>query len=188
MDERLANTKFSVRSFPFPEILELTKQITKEYTQIDSVELWNEETVRSTLRQIKYYKDSGLFETKEDADVMYKAFDELLGHIQHMAERGAKFMKGESNLIRKGSFQLFVNELILGNNTYILKLNGQLRTYINYAVLKYISTQDPRFCDNIHRSFENLLSRSTLISKVGEKDRHHFFNILRDEASKLQNH
>jgi hypothetical protein len=93
LDERLANTKFSVKSFPFPEILELTKQLTKEYTQINSVELWNEETVRSTLRQIKYYKDTGLFETKEDADVMYKAFDELLGHIQHMAERGAKFMK-----------------------------------------------------------------------------------------------
>jgi hypothetical protein len=186
VDERLAKTKFSVRSFPFPEILELTKQLTKEYTQIDSVELWNEETVRSTLRQIKYYKDSGLFETKEDADIIYNAFNELLGHIQHMAERGTKSMRGESDLVKKGSFQLFVNELILGNNTYILKLNGQMHTYINYAVLKYISTQDPRFCDNIHRSFQNLVSRSTLISKVGEKDRHHFFNLLREEALKLQ--
>ena len=65
-------------------------------------------------------------------------------------------MKGESDLIKKGESSLFVNEIILGNNTYIFRLNGHLRTYINYAVLKYISTQDPRFCDNINRSFQNL--------------------------------
>ena len=188
LDERLSNVKFSARSFPFPDILELSRQLTKGYSQMDSVELWNEETVRSTLRQIRYYRDAGLFETKEDADIIFRAFDELLDHLQHMAEQGTKSMKGESDLAKKGSFQLFVNEIILGNNTYILKLDGQLHTYINYAVLKYISTQDPRFCDNIHRSFQNLLSRSTLVSKVGEKDRHHFFNLLRQEAYRLQNH
>jgi hypothetical protein len=187
-DQRLADTKFSVRNFPFPEILELTKQLTKEYTQIDSVELWNEETVRSTLRQIRYYRDAGLFETKEDAEITQHAFNELLGHLQHMAERGAKFLKGESDLLKKGTFQLFVNEIILGNNTYIFKLNEKIHTFINYAVLKYISTQDPRFCDNIYNSFQNLVSRSTLISKVGEKDRNHFFNLLREEASKVHSH
>lgn len=186
LDPRLASTRFSLKSFPFPEILDLTRQLTKEYIQIDSVELWNEETVRSTLRQIRYYKDAGLFETKEDADITFQAFNELLDHIQHMAERGAKFIKGESDLLKKGSFQLFVNEIILGNNTYIFNLDGPMRTYINYAVLKYITTQDPRFCDNIYRSFQNLVSRSTLISKVGEKDRNHFFNLLREESRKLQ--
>lgn len=185
-DPKLSSTKYSTKSLLFPEILDLTKQLTKEYAQIDSVELWNEETVRSTLRQIRYYEDAGLFETREDADITYQAFNELLDHIQHMAEQGAKFMKGESDLLKKGSFQLFMNELILGNNTYIFQLNGKITTFINYAVLKYISTQDPRFSDNIFRSFQNLLSRSTLISNVGEKERNHFFNLLRDEAKKLQ--
>ncbi|TMI83911.1 MAG: hypothetical protein E6H10_07020 [Bacteroidetes bacterium] len=185
-DPKLSGTKFSNKVILFPEILELTKKLTKEYAQIDSVELWNEETVRSTLRQIRYYRDAGLFETKEDADIIYHAFNELLDHIQNMAEQGAKFMKGESDLLKRGSFQLFVNELILGNNTYILQLNGKTTTFINYAVLKYISTQDVRFCDNIFRSFQNLVSRSTLISNVGEKDRNAFFNLLRAEAKKLQ--
>jgi len=188
LDQRLSNVKFSVKSFPFPDILELTRQLTKGYTELDSIELWSEETVRSTLRQIRYYKDAGLFETKEDAELTYNAFDELLGHLQHMAEHGTKSMKGESDLVKKGSFQLFLNEIILGNNTYILRLDDQIHTYINYAVLKYISTRDPKFCDNIHRSFQNLLSSSTLISKVGEKDRHHFFNLLREEAHRLRNH
>ena len=158
------------------------------YAQLDSVELWNEETVRSTLRQIRYYKESGLFETEEDAEITYRAFDELLDHLQHMAERGVKSMKGESDLVKKGSFQLFVNEIILGNNTYILRLDGKTHAYINYAVLKYLSTQDPKFCSNLYDSFQNLVSRSTLISKVGEKDRNHFFNLLREEAVKLLRH
>jgi len=121
----------------------LAKQLTKEYAQLDSVELWNEETVRSTLRQIRYYKESGLFETEEDAQITYRAFDELLDHLQHMAELGLKSMKGESDLVKKGSFQLFVNELILGNNTYILRLDGKTYAYINYAVLKYLATVRP---------------------------------------------
>jgi len=165
----------------------LAKQLTKEYAQLDSVELWNEETVRSTLRQIRYYKESGLFETEEDAQITYRAFDELLDHLQHMAELGLKSMKGESDLVKKGSFQLFVNELILGNNTYILRLDGKTYAYINYAVLKYLATQDPKFCVNLHNSFQNLVTRSTLISKVGEKDRNRFFNLLREEAIKLRN-
>ncbi|HET9825185.1 MAG TPA: helix-turn-helix domain-containing protein, partial [Chitinophagaceae bacterium] len=181
-DQKLSSARYSVKSFLFPEILALTKELTKQYTQIDSVEVWNEETVRSTLGQIRYYKDAGLFETPEDADITYRAFDELLDHIQHMAEVGVKSMKGESDLVKKGSFQLFVNELILGSNTYIIQLNGKITTYLNYAVLKYISTQDVRFCDNIYRSFQNLVSRSTLISNVGEKERNHFFNRLREEA------
>jgi len=149
------------------------------------VELWNEETVRSTLRQIRYYKESGLFETSEDAEIIYKAFGELLDHLQHMAEQGVKSMKGESDLIKRGSFQLFVNELILGNNTYIARLDGKTYAYINFAVLKYLSTRDPKFCDDLYNSFQNLVSRSTLISKVGEKDRNHFFNVLREEANRL---
>lgn len=184
-DEKLIATKFSFKTFSYPHIQELGKQLAKEYIQVDSVELWNEETVRSTLRQIRYYEDAGLFETPEDAAIVYKAFGELIDHIQFMAEQGAKYMKGESDVLRRGSFQLFVNELILGNNTYIFKLNGQLLTFINYSVLKYISTQDSRFCDSITRSFQNLASRSTLISKVGEKERNHFFNLMRDELKKL---
>src|SRR5262249_47254674 len=105
----------------------------------------------------------------------------------HMAELGVKSMKGESDLLKRGSFQLFVNELILGNNTYILRLDGKTHAYINYAVLKYLVTQDPKFCDNLYGSFQNLVSRSALISKVGERDRNHFFNALREEAIKLRN-
>jgi hypothetical protein len=185
-DPHLNGQKFSARSFPFPNILELTKQLTKEYAQIDSVELWSEETVISTLKQIRYYKDAGLFETHEDIESTFNAFNQLLDHVEHMAEKGAKFLKGESDLLQKGSFQLYINEIILGNNTYILNLDNSLHSYINYAVLKYIETHDPRFCDSVFSSFQNLTNRSSLISKVGEKERSRFFNRLRDEAKRLQ--
>ena len=185
-DPNLNGQKFSTKSFPLPGILELTKQLTKEYAQIESVELWSEETVISTLKQIRYYQDAGLFETKEDAEVTYNAYNELLDHIEYMAENGAKFLKGESDLVARGSFQLYVNEIILGNNTYILNLDNKLHSYINYAVLKYIETHDPRFCESVFGSFQNIKNRSSLISKVGEKERSRFFNRLREEAKRLR--
>ncbi|MGZ3951353.1 MAG: hypothetical protein ACXVBZ_08150, partial [Flavisolibacter sp.] len=185
-DPNLNGQKFSTKSFPLPGILELTKQLTKEYAQIESVELWSEETVISTLKQIRYYQDAGLFETPEDAEITYNAFNELLDHIEYMAEKGAKFLKGESELLPKGTFQLYVNEIILGNNTYILNLDNKLHSYINYAVLKYIETHDPRFCESVFSSFQNITNRSSLISKVGEKERSRFFNRLREEAKRLR--
>jgi len=62
-----------------------------------------------------------------------------------MAQRGASFLRSESGLLTKLSFQLFVNEIILGNNTCILRVDSNLHSYINYAVLKYIETPDLSF-------------------------------------------
>ncbi|MDP9229790.1 MAG: hypothetical protein M3O67_03835, partial [Bacteroidota bacterium] len=140
----------------------------------------------STLHQINYYKDAGLFASAKDVERIYDNFEALIDHMQQMAERNKKFMPGESEIIKNGGFQLFFNEIILGNNTIMARLDDNLATYVNFAALKYLITRDPRFCNYTYRYFINMVNKSSLISKSGEKERSRFFNNLREQVVKAK--
>jgi hypothetical protein len=86
----------------------------------------------------------------------------------------------------RAQVQVFINELILGNNTILLNLDGQRMSIITYSVLSYLITRDERFANKVFNSFNTLLSRSTLVSRTGEKDRNRFFNTLREKVHSIR--
>ncbi|MGZ8559386.1 MAG: hypothetical protein ACXWWC_13670, partial [Chitinophagaceae bacterium] len=67
-----------------------------------------------------------------------------------------------------------------------ISLDGKRLSMVTYSVFHYLFTKDPRFADKVMGSFDALLSRSTLISKTGEKDRNRFFNTLREKVNALR--
>ena len=58
--------KFELEDYP-DEYFELCQQILGYYHEIDSIELWNIESINSTIRQIEYYHDSNIFSNTEDS-------------------------------------------------------------------------------------------------------------------------
>jgi len=58
--------KFSLHDKDFDQCFKLGNDILKEYNQIPSTELWNLESINSTISQIEYYRDAGVFTNKED--------------------------------------------------------------------------------------------------------------------------
>ena len=68
----------------------------------------------------------------------------------------------------------------------VINLDGKNLTMVTYSVFHYLFTKDPRFAEKVTGSFNTLLSRSTLISKTGEKDRNRFFNALREKVNGLR--
>ena len=81
---------------------------------------------------------------------------------------------------------MFVNELVLGDNTIMVKLNDKPVTFLNHSVLYFVATQDERFNTAMENNLENLMKRSTMISVVGDKERTRFFNRLRDMINQKQ--
>ncbi|HZI54630.1 MAG TPA: helix-turn-helix domain-containing protein [Chitinophagaceae bacterium] len=181
----LHNKSFSFEEFPFTDCFELGQQVLREYNQIPCVELWNLESMHSTINQIAYYKDAGNFRTSKDFEAVLSSFQQTIAHLQLQAEKGVKFMPGDSDVSYKAPIQFYVNELILGNNTMAMKLDGIPLTMVTYSVFHYLFTKDPRFFTKVMSSFDTLLGRSTLISKTGEKDRNRFFNSLRQKVNSL---
>ncbi len=180
------NESFSLDLHSFKESFQLGQMILKEYNEMHSVELWNTESINSTIHQIAYYRDAGLFQKHEDFESVVRALLKMLDHLQLQAEKGVKFVPGDSALSYRAPSQFYVNELILGNNDILLELDGQRIAIITYNVLNYLITKDERFTEKAFTNFNVLLSRATLISGTGEKDRNKFFNGLRERVKTLK--
>ena len=178
--DRLKGKKYSLRNND-KEFDESYRKITALYNQIPATEIWNTESVNATIRQIEFYRDSDVFESKEDVTIIYEKLEELIGHIEKQAEIGKKFTFGQPVKPTDASYQMFHNEVVIGDNTCLAEL-GKLRiTYLNHSVMNFITTMDTRFNNYIYDSIINLIHKSSQISVIGEKDRSRFFNKLREE-------
>ena len=83
-------------------------------------------------------------------------------------------MPGATDVSYKEPTQIYVNELVIGNNTFLFKLDTKKLSVVTYNVFHYLITSDTRFTARTEEAFNTIISRSTLISKIGEKDRHRF--------------
>ncbi len=177
---------FSLTEFPFGDCYELGQQIIKEYNLLPSTELWNFESFNSTLNQLEYYRDAGLFKTTEDFIAVIDSFDKMLDHLQEQANKGVKFLHGSTEISYKAPFKFYINEVLLGNNSIIVDLDDQRFSIITYNALNYLMTKDVRFGNKLLQGFDTLVSRSTLISGTGEKERNKFFRSQRDKIMHLK--
>jgi hypothetical protein len=177
---------FSLSENSFDECLELGRQINREYNQLPCIELWNKESINSTLSQIQYYKDADIFKTRNDLQAVVDSFEKTLDHLEQQAEKGLKFMPGGSDVTYRSPMQLYINEVVMGSNTILAQVDNSKISFIPYNVFSYMVTKDVRFSESVFYVFQNLVSRSTLISGTGEKERNKFFRFLKEKVRDLK--
>lgn len=176
------NKKFDFGILP-PDIEQMSKNLVKSYTLVPSTEMWNTESINSTISQIEFSKDSGHFSNPADVKKIYEALEQTVYHLKDQAEYGCKFIPGEDPATKKSNFNFFFNRVVLGDNTIMIIVDNVKSAIINYGHLNYIVTNDEVFCNDLFGDFESLIRRSTQISQTSEKQRNIFFNIL---LSKIQ--
>ena len=176
----LKGKKFSLKT-DTSKFEETYRKIVSLYNQIPATEVWNTESVNTTIRQIEFYRESNVFESPSDAFLLYGKLEELITHIEVQAETGKKFTVGENPRPNAAGFNMFNNEVVIGDNTCLADLGKIKMTYLNHSVINFITTRDERFNNYIYEAIMNLIHKSTQISVVGEKDRSRFFNRLRAE-------
>jgi hypothetical protein len=177
LDPHFAERHFDLSCLT-PEIENLSREVLRNYQNVHSTEIWNIESINSTISQIEFYKDSGYFTSAADIRTVYEALEETIQHMNTQVEYGSKFMPGENPQVKKNNLMFFYNRAVLGDNT-ILVLADQVKTvYLNYGVLNYIVTKDETFCNDTYNDLQNLKKRSTLISQTSERQRNIFFGVL----------
>jgi hypothetical protein len=166
----------------FAEPLQKTAaKIMDEYNKLPSQEIWNVENIHSTIRQIEYYRETKVFASGQDILNLYESLDKTIDHIERQAEVGYKFSILEKPALPDIGYKLFVNEFILGDNSFCAMLNDTKVVYLNHSVLSFMMTRDTSFSEYIYQHHQNIIRKSTLISDVGEKERHRFFNTMREK-------
>lgn len=185
--EQLKGQKFSL-SETDPKHIALANKIIEAYNQTPSTDIWNIESINSTIRQIEFYREANAFASKEDRVQLYHAVFKLIDHIEKQADYGVKFAMDDKPGPNAAPYNLFNNELILGDNTVMAELNNLKITFLNHSVINFVGTQDERFNAHMFDNFQNLIKKSTQLSRVGEKERTRFFHRIREkvrQASRL---
>jgi len=178
--DEMRGVKFSIQDLKESHF-EMSKKIVAAYNQIHSTDIWNIESINSTIRQIEFYRETGVFKTEDDVAAVYKSVLRLIDHLEGQAELGLKFDIGGKPLANATSYNLYSNELILGDNTLLFELDGMRLTFLNHSVINFIYTRDPVFNGYMFDTLQNLIRKSTSLSISSEKERTRFFNRVRDK-------
>jgi hypothetical protein len=88
--------------------------------------------------------------------------------------------------VQPGNYNLYFNQVVMGDNVVLVVAEGKKTVYINYDVLNYIATSDEGFCNNTYENLRNLMRRATILSNVSERQRRVFFNSLLKKIPHLQ--
>lgn len=187
-DDGMKGVKFDLKDTRYDAYLNKTDQIKNTFEAIPTTEIWNVESINSSLRQIRFHCEAGSFKSIDDAQLLLTRLRELVDHLEVQAEHGVKFRIGTNHTTSGVPYNMFVNELILGDNTIYFEAGDLRITFLNHSVLNFIYTLNNTFNDRIFANLNNLIQKSTMISKVGEKQRATFFNILRRQIQEMSQH
>jgi hypothetical protein len=180
--ESLKNEVFSLNKNYFAPFQEITQKILRVYNRVPTSEIWNEEGLTTTLRQIEVYHEMGLIASSDITIKLYQCVLEVIDHLEKMAENGKKSILGQSPTPESAEYRLYLNEIVLGDNTFMAEIGDTKITYLNHSVLYFVGSMDQKFNEGMFRNLDNLMKKSTLISGTGEKERKQFFNKLRKKV------
>jgi hypothetical protein len=173
------NRKVSFEEYP-ETLFSIGEKILGFYDQVDSVEIWNMESLHSTIRQVEFYRDAGLFHSDYDILKVYEAIEKMMDHLEKQAELGYKFKYGDPERKPLGRYRMYFNEVVIGDNHMLGVMDGSKVAFIPHTAANYLMTRDVNYCENFYQYLQNLMRRSTLISEVSEKERSRFFKIHRE--------
>ena len=189
----LQTVNFSTDNQPdiLTELATTTRKIWHLYLKIPSTEIWTYETPNITLRQIEFAYHAGIIE-QQVCEQLCDEFKSLLNHIKLQARQGNKFTIDSQATLEGAEFNLYFNEVAIGDNSILFKMDDKKMAFNTYGNLNYMHTTDPDYTEYIAAHFQSTMKNSTLISTTSQKIRSEFFNSLNHKvemvASKIQSY
>ena len=163
--------RFSTDAVP-KELIALANKVWLKYSSIHTIEIWNEEAVYDTLKQIEFYHECGLLQKKDDAISLCDQLIQLLDRIKEEALSGKKS--------EGGRFGMYNNEILIADNTVFARMGAKRGVYVNQNSLNLLLTFQEPFCEQTELYLQNLMKKSTQISVTGERERNRFFKNMSD--------
>src|SRR5581483_496786 len=103
------------------ENVEMAQKIDQLYSKVPSTDIWNVESINVTLSQIELYRQSNIFAGKDVVRQVYAQLEELVNHLELMAELGKKFQYGRAVPPIDTRYDAYINEALIGDNTIFVQ-------------------------------------------------------------------
>jgi hypothetical protein len=181
--------EFATRKYDANESLgeyeDITDRIYHNYHGVPSTEIWAPETLDSTIKQLQYYLESGLFINRESALQICDDIDALLSKLEGEAQLGRKLIQTSKGTI-SSAFEMYQSDIFLSNNCIQAFKDGKTYTYVSFNSFNSLMSFSPHFSEECNRWIEQIRLKSILLSEVSEKLRYQFFKSLREKLEGLR--
>jgi hypothetical protein len=167
------------------DIHRLLGEIIALYVSVNTIEFTTRECLNSVLKQLLYYSEAGYFKSRDDALLICEKLHELVNHQQRQAELEFKFPNGAEAVGKEGNLRLYHNDIILADNTIMVRAGESKATYLTSNAINLMQTYNRAFFEYNYHWGKNLLSKSIPISGTAEKERNRFFLLLREQIDRV---
>jgi transcriptional regulator with XRE-family HTH domain len=157
------------------EWIAIALKVWEKYTNVPSTEILNYETLNATLRQIEFAYECGMFSSKDEAVELLEECILMMNNLKAQAELGMKTTHGVSGT---GKFNLYLNEVLIGDNSVLFKIPGKRIVFITANQFNILTTVNEQFCSLMESYIENIINKSVPISFTAERERSKFFNVM----------
>ncbi len=161
--------------FFLPLDIKTTMAAVKDITnRFEHVEIWNDTTISSSLRQIHYFYSAGLLQLETALELCKDL---------HVLVTSLKLKLDDENQ----AYDIYHHELlIMTNNSIAFKDDKPVATFITTTMLGYIQFNAPDMLARMEHFNKHQLRQATSIKGSNSKDRALFFNKLTQKINALE--
>lgn len=167
------------------EYLEVVDGIYRDYHCVESVEIWAPESLDSTIKQVIYYVESGLFTNRKTMHAIYEDLEMLLNKLENEAALGKKILQSSEEIVTS-KFDMYQSDIFLSNNSIQAKIGDKTYSYVSFNSFNSLMSFNPSFSMECNRWIEQIRLKSVLLSEVSEKLRYQYFLKLRNRLEELK--
>jgi transcriptional regulator with XRE-family HTH domain len=160
------------------ELTALGDKLYRQYAASPTTEIWSDEAVNDTIKQISFCHECGYFTDPKQATLVCDDLIQLLSIIKEEAAEGRR--------TEGSAYKLYENEIMIADNTTLARMGPRRAVYLNYNALGLLTSLQDSFCEKTEVYLNNLVKNSILISATAAKERNKFFSKMteRIEAAK----
>lgn len=170
------NTVFS-ESLIDDKFIEMGQKAKHLYAALPSIEIWTEETVHSTLKQLFYFHKNQLISNTALTVKLFEALSNVISKIAEQSKQEYKVLN-HADSKKGGTYQLYLSKMPVSNNTIFVNTDNTFSTYITHNTLNVLMTSNPEFCRETQFYTSNLINNSTVLNQKHATEHHDFFNLI----------
>lgn len=165
------------------DLIRLGEKLWDTYARLSSTEIVSREMIYTTLRQIEYAYDSGHLGQTQAAELCQDC-TAMIQRLQRQTQRGCK--QAEDTKSPGGSFDVYLNELLIGDNTILFQMGEKQTTFVTHNNFNILSTSHASLGRQTEQFMKFTMQKSVLISRVAEKERVKFFGRIYKQIEEVQ--
>lgn len=160
------NIKFSDFTI-LDKLIQNAQKVAEAYTTINLTEMWSYGAINNVLQQLLYFYRMKQIDLASVQEICIALKNELK-KIEY------RTLNGENN--QTTSYHLYSNDLLMMNNSMIVKNKDKLTFGYPYALLKFFTINNQKACKEQELYIREQMHHATCITNTSIKEHRAFFN------------